>query len=418
MVLSSRARVRKENKGDFSGAGTFQGGPYGFGGRQQLASSEMWPGLADVTDEDDPLLPAIDAQQDSDREQYGSLESSGVFDDKPHLLPLEDQIRQELLDTETSEPSYFTYVQERAPSDILYRDLPGLPRHNALVNKVDHVPEDEDRDVDAGDEERYVSPNLLPSPREGDRGKPFGFGRYDDEHNLSLSSGHNTDTNIDDPRNKSLDDSNDLKLNNDRAGTENRWKETTQGNRGKDNRDLVSNHIVKPVNWIKKEWGQTDVKKKLKEPDDVPTHVGHMGNLANPVKHVPGDSVDIYSNSTGYLREAAMTAKKQQQQKKVKYLPKDIDKDLPNKTFGGSGMGQTMKQYEFVPDEEIVTATANNNDGENGADNEAGGTEADSDSARQIPWTYGDKDKIVALVTSTLLGKLEKRAKKVGGKRA
>jgi hypothetical protein len=81
-------------------------------------------------------------------------------------------------------------------------------------------------------------------------------------------------------------------------------------------------------------------------------------------------------------------------------------------------MGQTMKQYEFVPDEEIVTAITNNNDGENGADNEAGGTEADSDSARQIPWTYGDKDKIVALVTSTLLGKLEKRAKKVSGKRA
>jgi len=44
----------RENSGDFSGAGTFQGGPFGFGNDISLPIQKVWPGLIDPEED---LLP-------------------------------------------------------------------------------------------------------------------------------------------------------------------------------------------------------------------------------------------------------------------------------------------------------------------------------------------------------------------------
>ena len=345
-----------ENSGDFSGAGTFQGGPYGFGYRHQLAKSEIWPGTVDPAEDlpnNPSMWPAVHAQEQSDKEDYKSLESPEEYDDKQHLLPLEDEERDKLLDPKNdTEPSYF-YVAERNASDAFYRDLPGFPRMNTLADPEDHVPEDQDPDREYPEDERYAVPNLLPTPREGDRGKPFGRGKYEDSSNLTLNK-NTSDTNMYDPMNDEITN-NKLDLLQKKNKSLNRWKETEQENKGHTNRDLVSNHLVAPQNFIKKSWGQNDYKKKLDEPDDVPIHAGSMGGaLAHPVKHVPGP-VNIYSNSSGYLKEAkTMKADKVPTKPKYeKYLPKDLEKKSPNETYG-NGMGQTLKPYEFPAEDRKI----------------------------------------------------------------
>lgn len=86
---------------------------------------------------------------------------------------------------------------------------------------------------------------------------------------------------------------NQLKLTQKRNQTLNRWKETTQVDKGHTNRDEVFNHLVKPVDWIKKEFGQQDYVKDLDSDDDVPIHAGSQGVVAHPVKHVPATLISI-----------------------------------------------------------------------------------------------------------------------------
>ena len=392
MLKLSKILFTNEDSGDFSGAGTFQGGPYGFGYRHQLANSQIWPGTVDPAEDlpnNPSMWPAVHAQEQSDKEDYGSLESPEVYDDKQHLLPLEDEERDKLLDPKNdTEPSYF-YVAERNASDALYRDLPGFPRMNTLTDPEDHVPEDQDSDREYPEEERYAVPNLLPSPREGDRGKPFGRGKYEDSSNLTLNK-NTTDTNMYDPMNDEITN-NKLDLLQKKNKSLNRWKETEQENRGHTNRDLVSNHLVAPQNFIKKSWGQNDYKKKLDEPDDVPIHAGSMGGaLAHPVKHVPGP-VNIYSNSSGYLKEAkTMKADKVPAKPKYeKYLPKDLEKKSPDETYG-NGMGQTLKPYEFPAEDRKIKKHKPLEPEQN-----------------YIPYSY-DRDRIDTIIQTKLFEKLAK----------
>ena len=96
MLKLSKILFANENSGDFSGAGTLKGGPYGFGDRHQLANSQIWPGTVDPAEDlpnNPSMWPAVHAQEQSDKEDYGSLESPEVYDDKEHLLPLEDEER-------------------------------------------------------------------------------------------------------------------------------------------------------------------------------------------------------------------------------------------------------------------------------------------------------------------------------------
>ena len=276
-----------ENTGDFSGAGTFQGGPYGFGNRYQLANSEVWPGLVDPEEDLPPnpsLKPAIDAQKDPKDSQYDSLESSEVYDERPHLLPGEDTVRDELLLKPDYEPSYFYEPINEDPARVLYRDLPGFPAMNTLSDPEEHVPEDEDLDREAPEEERYNIPQLLPGGREGERGIPFGYGPIDPPGALSLQPGDiGMQTSMYDPMQP---EGNELNLTKKRNQTLNRWKETTEVDKGHTNRDVVFNHLVKPVNYIKKEFGQNDYVKDLDSEDDVPLHAGAMGVVAHPVKHL------------------------------------------------------------------------------------------------------------------------------------
>jgi hypothetical protein len=345
-----------ENTGDFSGAGTFQGGPYGFGGRDQfkaLGNQQVWPGLQDP-EEDLPLnpsfRPAIDAQRDPKDSEYESLESSEIYDNRPHMLPGEDAVRDELLNKPNLEPSYFYEPLNEDPARVLYRDLPGFPAMNTLSDPVDHVPEDEDLDREEPEEERYNIPHLLPSPREGERGIPFGHGPVNTpgEGMLTLEPGDiGVQASMYSPTEP---EGNELNLTKKRNQTLNRWKETTQVDKGHTNRDEVFNHLVKPVDWIKKEFGQQDYVKDLDSDDDVPIHAGSQGVVAHPVKHVPGN-VNIYKKgnpgySLGEAKEPKTMAKKETKRELEDYVPKDLDKKMPDKTYG-NGMGQIMKAYPF-----------------------------------------------------------------------
>jgi len=344
-----------ENTGDFSGAGTFQGGPYGFGNRYQLANSQIWPGLQD-SEEGLPinpsLKPAIDAQKDPKDTDYESLESSEIYDSRPHLLPGEDIVRDEvLLKSKDVEPSYFytpDFMNED-PARVLYRDLPGFPAMNTLSEPIEHVPEDEDPDREEPEEERYNIPHLLPSPREDKRGVPFGHGpvNVSDEGTLSMKPGDiGMQASMYDPMEPN---GNQLKLTQKRNQTLNRWKETTEVDKGHTNRDEIFNHLVKPVDYIKKEFGQNDYVKDLDNPDDVPLHAGSQGVIAHAVKHVPGN-INIYKKgnpgySLGEAKETKM-AKKETKRELEDYVPKDLDKKSTKETYG-NGMGQIMKAYEF-----------------------------------------------------------------------
>lgn len=341
-----------ENTGDFSGAGTFQGGPYGFGNRYQLANSQVWPGLQDPDADLPPnpsFRPAIDAQRDPNDSEYESLESSEIYDDRPHLLPGEDTVRDELLSEPDYEPNYFYEPINEDPARVLYRDLPGFPAMNTLSEPIDHVPEDEDLDREYPEEERYNIPKLLPSPREGERGIPFGHGPVNvpGEGMLTLEPGDiGVQASMYSPTEP---EGNQLKLTQKRNQTLNRWKETTQVDKGHTNRDEVFNHLVKPVDWIKKEFGQQDYVKDLDSDDDVPIHAGSQGVVAHPVKHVPGN-VNIYKKgnpgySLGEAKEPKM-AKKEPKRELEDYVPKDLDKKMPKETYG-NGMGQVMKAYPF-----------------------------------------------------------------------
>lgn len=383
----------KEGIGDLAGSKTFQGGPYGFGYRHQLTDPEIWPGLVDPT-EDLPnkpsMWPLMRASDSSDRDKYDSLESAEVYDDRPHLLPGEDEVRDKVLDEPEIEPSYFYKPLNEDPARILYRDLPGFPRMNTLSVPIDHVPEDQEYP----EEERYNIPKLLPSPREDDRGIPFGYGPVNEpaEGSLNLMPGDiGTQASMYDPMEP---ENNELKLNQKRNKTTNRWKETTQIDKGHTNRDEVFNHLVKPVNWIKKEFGQTDYKKELDEPDDVPIAVGHAGVVAHPVKHVPGP-INNYSKSSGYLREEKKTMAKKPTRKIVKYVPDELDKKAPEETYG-HGIGQILKQYDHYP--------------ENFDAKDIKKVKPLEKDENYIPYAY-DPNELVAIIQTKVFDKLAKASK-------
>ena len=388
-----------ENTGDFSGAGTFQGGPYGFGNRYQLANSQVWPGLQDP-EEDLPLnpsfKPAIDAQKDPKDTEYDSLESAEIYDDRPHLLPGEDVVRDELLSKDDAEPSYFYEPLNEDPARVLYRDLPGWPPMNTLADPEEHVPEDEDLDREAPEEERYNVPQLLPGGREGERGIPFGHGPLNAPGDLNLQPGDmGNQMDMYDPMQP---EGNQLKLTQKRNQTLNRWKETTQVDKGHTNRDEVFNHLVKPVNYIKKSWGQQDYVKDLDSEDDVPLHAGAMGVVAHPVKYVPGP-VDIYKKgnpgySLGEAKEPKKMAKNKSESKREleKYVPEDLDKKMPKETYG-NGMGQVMKAYEFPRE-----------------DRELKKVEPLEPEQSYIPYNY-DRSHIDTIIITKLFEKLAKLAK-------
>ena len=348
-----------ENTGDFSGAGTFQGGPYGFGNRYQLADSEIWPGLQDPNEDLPPnpsLRPVIDAQRDPKDSEYDSLMSAEIYDSHPHLLPGEDTVRDDILNRDKDlEPSYFYnpeegMISERDAAAGLYRDMPGFPAMNTITDPVDHVPDDEDPDREAPEEERYNIPKLLPSPREGERGIPFGHGPVNTpgDGDLTLEPGDiGVQASMYSPTEP---EGEQLKLTQKRNQTLNRWKETTETDKGHTNRDEVFNHLVKPVKWIEKEFGQQDYVKDLDNEDNVVTQAGAQGVISHPVKHVPGNT-NIYKKgnpgySLGEAKEPKTMAKKEPKRELQNYVPKDLDKKMPKETYG-NGMGQVMKPYEF-----------------------------------------------------------------------
>ena len=114
------------------------------------------------------------------------------------------------------------------------------------------------------------------------------------------------------------------------------------------------------------------------------------GALAHPVKHVPGP-VNIYSNSSGYLKEAkTMKADKVPAKPKYeKYLPEDLEKKSPDETYG-NGMGQTLKPYEFPAEDRKIKKHKPLEPEQN-----------------YIPYSY-DRDRIDTIIQTKLFEKLAK----------
>jgi hypothetical protein len=94
--------IKKENSGDFSGAPSFQGGPYGYGGKAQMAKPE--------------------SQVPKDFEE---ILGKAVENEIESLFGLSEEV-----------------ISERDSSDANYRDLPGFPAMDTLVSKQTFVPED------------------------------------------------------------------------------------------------------------------------------------------------------------------------------------------------------------------------------------------------------------------------------------
>lgn len=187
---------------------------------------------------------------------------------------------------------------------------------------------------------------------------------------------------------------NDLKLNQNRNKSLNGWKETDQENKGHTNRDVVFNHLVKPVDYIKKSWGQNDYVKDLDNPDDVPLHAGSMGVIAAPVKHVPGNVAIYKKGNPGYsLGEAKETMAKEQKRELKEYVPEDLDKKTVEDTYG-NGIGQIMKAYEFPAEDRKIKKAEKPLEPEN----------------KHIPYTYPGS-KLETIVLTKVFEELEKLAK-------
>lgn len=196
------AKIIREDSGDYSGSETLQGGPLGFGGKQQLANPVVQPGLQDP--EEKKYYPVV-----------------------PSLYPV--------LFAQEGDPVSQLDEYTRARGDILYKDLPGGPRMNTLEDPVDHVPHGEDPEGKL-DTDPYGVEHLIPNGRDDiDPGEQF---MVDDLDSSSI---------------------NGLKLSKANAmASPNDYNITSPRYRGKllNPPSTVFDQLVKPVDWIGLETGE------------------------------------------------------------------------------------------------------------------------------------------------------------------
>lgn len=145
-----------ENAGDPSGAVSFTGGPYGFGGNRQLVAIN-------------PATAAIE-QQTQDEINANVEHQSWIIRKDRRLPPIESQDLNPRIPAGAAIKESDEILQEREASDILYRDLPGWPpQPNALVLQKDFVPDPDNKlylDPLSGQPLKYLGATLDFSPIE------------------------------------------------------------------------------------------------------------------------------------------------------------------------------------------------------------------------------------------------------------
>lgn len=293
--------ILREDSGDYSGEPSFQGGPLGFGGRQQLANPVTPPGLQDPAEKKYyPVVPSL----------YPVL-----------FAQEEDPVSQ--LDEYT-----------RARGDILYKDLPGGPRMNTLDNPKDHVPHGEDPENKL-DSNLYGNVNhLLPTGRDDiDPGEQF---MVDD-----------------------LDDSSVDGLNLDKANimaSPSQWDVTSPEYRGKllNPPSTVFDQLVKPVDWIGMETGKDDhpyLPGEIND-QDFESRVMQTGNIVKPVIWV-GNGDDRNNNNMDkpylkpdyYIGEAMADNKTLNKNEDSKKQSPSTTKPKPT----GNGLGTVQSRFDNFP---------------------------------------------------------------------
>jgi len=128
-----------EGPGDPSGADSFQGGPYGFGGHRQISGV------------DSSTKAVFDQEQD---EINQNIDRSSWVTSKDRKRPV---------------GSPENVLSEREASDQFYRDLPGFPKMNTLVRGKQFVPTPDEEhlpDPLTGEPSEYLGPTINNIPIE------------------------------------------------------------------------------------------------------------------------------------------------------------------------------------------------------------------------------------------------------------
>lgn len=211
-------KVRTEGIGDPSGEASFRGGPYGFGGKQQLMVQNPATRDLEVAEEEEK-----DANYEQEKWGLNKYQQSRT---PPFINPsvkaqMPDSVREAV-----------KTLVEREVSDMFYRDLPGFPRPNTLVDPQKFVPTPDD-----------------PAELDPQDGSPIEWlGQPDLEKAVQME---------------------DLSV----------WSSTNPGVRGYNNMQM--NSLARPAVFV-------DPNQKLDSTDPV-NPVGGMGAVGWPRKYVPDD---------------------------------------------------------------------------------------------------------------------------------
>jgi len=250
-----------EASGDFSGAPSFAGGPFGFGGFRQLVKPHT------------PVTTVDPAEKDK-LETYDD-----GYDSRSHLLPHED----ETLRTENA-------VND--PARGAYSDLRGYPRMNSLADKVDFIPPDKDKARNFPEEDKdNVRIDLVPDGKDDMEPEYWGYGSLDEPYETGRTV----------PRRK-FEETLALQGN----PSINNWKTTTRQNMGKQQRSVDYSQLVEPHDWVKDLPADDWDRNKLDDPDDVLTRPGTMGTITAPRKHMPDGGHEI-TNETKHTKDDVET---------------------------------------------------------------------------------------------------------------
>jgi hypothetical protein len=213
-------KVRTENIGDPSGEASFRGGPYGFGGKQQLIVQN-------------PATYDLETAEEEEKDENYEQEKWGLGKHQQSRTPPFFNPKVQTTMPDAVREAVRTLV-EREVSDMLYRDLPGWPRMNTLVQKQEFVPTPDD-------------PAEL-DPQSGAPIEKLGPTVFGKEQQLQ-----NEEMNV--------------------------WSSTNPGVRGYNN--LQINSLARPAVFV-------DPNQKLDSNDPV-NPVGGMGAVGWPRKYVPDD---------------------------------------------------------------------------------------------------------------------------------
>lgn len=300
-----------EGIGDHAGNDKFAGtGNFGRGGYKQLAINLPDP---DLTDPNDP-----DAATSPDFGMNHLAASPDEYEEHPHLLPHEDY------DLENGKEPLVVENPINDPARGAYRDLPGFPRMNTLVNGKKFIPDDQDQDrvfPEYDENLALVRDKLVPDGKDqGTEPEYFGYGPLDDTGLMQLQRTFGEELNLQLQGNPSI----------------NNWKTTTRQNMGKIKQSVNYNQLVEPHDFQEDLPGADKGKhKNLKDKNDVVyNRPGTMGVLVAPVNKIPqnlkNESKDDDKDDVEKMIDSLNPARHKGSGEKTLTSPEDFHVNLEN----------------------------------------------------------------------------------------